>query len=147
MVIKDTVGMQFKVGISGVGKVVDYLIQNSTDSNIWLFNGDLGSGKTYLISKIASSLGVLDAVSSPTYSIVNEYSLPDGKTLYHFDFYRIQTKDEALNIGLIEYLESGHKCFIEWPKLVNDYLPLNCIEINISHQEDDKRLYSILKHE
>ena len=84
----------------------------------------MGAGKTTLISSMCKSLGVEEPISSPTFSLVNTYKSRDG-IIYHFDFYRIQNADEALDIGLEEYLESGNLCFMEWAEKITPHLPLN----------------------
>ena len=89
-----------------------------------LFEGEMGAGKTTLIQAIARHLGVVQAMSSPTFSLVNEYEY-DDKLLYHFDLFRIKDIDEAYGIGIEEYLDSGNFCFIEWPdkimSILSDY--------------------------
>lgn len=85
------------------------------DKRIFAFFGDLGSGKTTFIKAICHAMHVADAVSSPTFSLINEYSNSQGQIIYHMDFYRINSIDEALDIGIEEYFSSNHYCFIEWP--------------------------------
>ncbi|MFM6953403.1 MAG: tRNA (adenosine(37)-N6)-threonylcarbamoyltransferase complex ATPase subunit type 1 TsaE [Sphingobacteriaceae bacterium] len=101
----------------------------------FLFFGDMGAGKTTLIKAICDSLGVESDVSSPTFSLVNEYEYPEG-LVYHFDCYRLKTPTEALDFGLEEYLSSDSYCFIEWPEKISDFWPERYLEINISNQED-----------
>lgn len=98
-------------------QVLDHL-----SSKIVLFFGDMGSGKTTLIKAILKRLGCKAEISSPTFSIVNEYELHSG-IAYHFDFYRIEDENEAFDIGLEEYLYSGNWCFIEWPEKILNLLP------------------------
>ena len=85
--------------------------------------GPNGGGKTTLIKALLSTLGSDDNVSSPTFSLVNEYRLSDGSPVYHFDFYRINAPEEALDIGVEEYLESGYLCLIEWPDRIGPFIP------------------------
>jgi tRNA threonylcarbamoyladenosine biosynthesis protein TsaE len=87
-----------------------------------LFEGEMGAGKTTLIKALCKKAGVLDAVGSPTFSIVNEYKTLAGQTIYHFDFYRIKNLQEAFDIGYEEYFFSGHQCFIEWPEKIQSLL-------------------------
>ncbi|HXC03827.1 MAG TPA: tRNA (adenosine(37)-N6)-threonylcarbamoyltransferase complex ATPase subunit type 1 TsaE [Bacteroidia bacterium] len=89
------------------------------------FHGPMGAGKTTLIKALCMELGVGDNTSSPTYSLVNEYRTNTGERIYHFDFYRIKNEDEARDMGLEEYLDSGSWCFIEWPEKVASLLPLH----------------------
>ena len=100
-----------------------YLIEDLS-TKVVRIDGPMGAGKTTLISSICKSLGVEEPISSPTFSLVNTYKSRDG-IIYHFDFYRIQTAYEALDIGLEEYLESGNLCFMEWAEKIIPHLPLN----------------------
>ena len=104
-----------------------------------LFYGSMGVGKTTLIKEIVKQLGVDDVVSSPTFSLVNEYESSKGETIYHFDFYRIQSEEEALDIGIEEYFYNNNWCFIEWPEKVKNLLPLNAVEIHLSLNKDESR--------
>ena len=90
-------------------------------SKVYLLDGAMGSGKTTLTGKLISFLGSKDQVQSPTFGLVNEYSMPIGH-IYHFDFYRINSINEALDIGLEEYLDSGNYCFLEWPDKIESLL-------------------------
>ncbi|RYY21070.1 MAG: tRNA (adenosine(37)-N6)-threonylcarbamoyltransferase complex ATPase subunit type 1 TsaE, partial [Sphingobacteriaceae bacterium] len=90
------------------------------------------------------ALGVADTVSSPTFSIVNEYHYPEGK-IYHFDFYRLKNQTEALDLGFEEYLYSGEYCLIEWPEQIPDLLPEDYLQINIEVQPDQQRKLTITK--
>ena len=114
------------------------LLENIS-SKIWLFYGDMGSGKTTLIKQIIKQLGVDDVVSSPTFSLVNEYSSRKGDTLYHFDFYRIKNEIEALDIGIDDYFYADNYCFIEWPEKIENLLPLNAVAIYITVNADGSR--------
>ena len=89
---------------------------------ILLFEAPMGAGKTTLIKALCSELGVMQAVSSPTFSLVNSYQDSEGKTLYHFDLYRLNSLEEALDIGIEEYLDSGARCMIEWPERIRPLL-------------------------
>lgn len=99
------------------------IIEFSQGLKVWLFEGQMGAGKTTLIKAICLQLGVVDVVNSPTYAIVNEYEDSKGATLYHFDFYRLEDPYEAFDIGVDEYLDSGNYCFVEWPSKVETILP------------------------
>ena len=94
--------------------------------------GELGSGKTTLIKAICEELGVKQAISSPTFSIVNEYLSSSGKKIYHFDFYRINNISEAYDMGYEEYFYSDAYCFIEWPEKIAELLPDDVLKVNIS---------------
>ena len=109
---------------------------------IFLFQGHMGAGKTTIIKNMCYELGVTDNVSSPTYSIVNEYSSPSGK-VFHFDFYRIKSQQEALDLGIDEYLYSGYYCFIEWPDKIPDILPDHYLKILVREELDQSRTLQI----
>ncbi|WP_210487581.1 tRNA (adenosine(37)-N6)-threonylcarbamoyltransferase complex ATPase subunit type 1 TsaE [Rufibacter aurantiacus] len=111
---------------------------------IILFEGDMAAGKTTFIKAICAQKGVREPVSSPTFSLVNEYEAADGELIYHFDFYRIENEAEALDIGALEYFSSGHLCLIEWPSKVTDLLPQEGIEVTIATGEaEEARIISL----
>lgn len=111
------------------------IVQN-LQHKIILFEGELGAGKTTLIKEIIHQMGSIDEVSSPTFSIVNEYDLLEGK-VYHFDFYRIKSEEEAFDFGVEEYLDSGNYCFIEWPEKIEGLIqqPHHIIRILLQNTE------------
>jgi len=111
----------------------------STSNKTLLFYGEMGVGKTTLIKEICKQLGVLDNISSTTFSLVNEYKTKKNKTVFHFDFYRIKNENEALDIGIEDYFYDNHWCFIEWPQNIKNLLPLEAVEIHLSNVEDGKR--------
>lgn len=115
------------------------LISNFSDVPIWCFVGEMGAGKTTLIKQICRELGVMDQMSSPTFSIVNEYLSAKKESLYHFDLYRLKDLNEALDIGVEDYLYSSHRCLIEWPELIESVLPENYLKINIKLVGDNAR--------
>lgn len=125
----------FTFRLSDIDQIADALCE-AFDSPIVVFHGDIGSGKTTLIKSIVRSLGSSDPVSSPTFSIVNDYSLKNG-SIYHFDLYRIKDTTEVLDIGFEEYLNSKQWLFIEWPEHVLDLLPsdANVIHIDVNNNK------------
>lgn len=106
---------------------------------IILFNGEMGVGKTTLIKQLCKVLGVQDATSSPTFSLVNEYYTSNNQTVYHFDFYRLNKETEALDMGVDDYLDSGNWCFIEWSEKIAGLLPEETSTITIELLADGKR--------
>lgn len=118
-------------------------IIESTKSNILLFYGDMGVGKTTLITSLAKQLGVTENISSPTFSIVNEYRTLDNKTIYHFDAYRINQEEEILDLGFEEYIEQGDWIFIEWPEKITSFIPENSQKAYISMNEIGERLIKL----
>jgi len=119
-------------------EVATELLKFAEKEKIFLFEGDMGAGKTTLIKSLCFALGMIEMASSPTYSIVNEYAYPRGK-IYHFDFFRIKSQNEAFDIGFEEYLTSGEYCFIEWPQNIADLWPHHYIKITISEGENGLR--------
>lgn len=116
---------------SDLSKVAKRLLADFKDISVWIFKAQMGAGKTTLIKEICMQLGVVDAMSSPTFSIVNEYLSGSG-SVYHFDFYRVDSMDEALDIGVEDYFFSGSYCLIEWPDVVETLLPERYVEIHIN---------------
>jgi tRNA threonylcarbamoyladenosine biosynthesis protein TsaE len=114
-------------------------IIKSAKHKVLLFYGEMGVGKTTLIKEIVKQLGSMDTVSSPTFSLVNEYHTTNGEKMYHFDFYRINNENEALDIGVEEYFYSGYWCLAEWPDKVENLLPLNSVTITITSSSDQLR--------
>jgi len=94
----------------------ELLMMKNDLPSIWLFRGQMGAGKTTLIKEICLQMGVRHSVQSPTFSLINEYETEQGETLYHFDLYRLKNTQEAIEIGIEEYLDSGNICLIEWPE-------------------------------
>ncbi|GAB7256549.1 tRNA (adenosine(37)-N6)-threonylcarbamoyltransferase complex ATPase subunit type 1 TsaE [Polaribacter sp. OB-PA-B3] len=104
-----------------------------------LFYGEMGAGKTTLIKQICKVLSVEDNISSPTFSLVNEYQTSKGEKVFHFDFYRITDEEEALDMGIEDYLYNNTWCLIEWPQNVENLLPLDAVEIHLSILENGQR--------
>ena len=110
------------------------------DSRLVAFYAPMGAGKTTFTTAVCKVLGVQeDAVSSPTFAIVNEYRTADGNPLFHFDFYRIEHLEEALDIGLYDYLDSGCLCLMEWPENIEDLLPEETLKVAIRVNPDQSR--------
>lgn len=119
--------------------VAGQLITAGQSYSVWLFEGDMGAGKTTLIKAICRRLGVLNTVQSPTFSIVNEYVTSEGDPIYHFDCYRLRNETEALDSGLEEYIDSGDRCLIEWPERIAGLLPSDAWTIRL-RVEDGERI-------
>ena len=114
-------------------------IQHIGEHRVFAFYGEMGAGKTTFIKAICEELGVEDVITSPTFAIVNEYSLPDGDCIYHFDFYRIKKLEEVYDMGFEDYFYSGALCFIEWPELIEEVLPEDAVKVNITENADGSR--------
>ena len=120
----------------------DFLAQIG-DNDLIAFYATMGAGKTTFITAVCRALGVEgDAVSSPTFSIVNEYRTNDGESIFHFDFYRITKISEALDIGFYDYIDSGCLCLMEWPENIDDILPEETVRVRISVDPDGSRVLS-----
>ena len=109
------------------------------EKRIFAFYGSMGAGKTTIIKAICKALGAVDIVSSPTFTLVNEYRTLSGETLYHIDFYRIRKQEEVFDFGIEEYLTGESYCFMEWPELVEELLPSDTINVRISVDENEQR--------
>ena len=114
-------------------------IQHIGEHRVFAFYGEMGAGKTTFIKAICEELGVEDVITSPTFAIVNEYSLADGDCIYHFDFYRIKKLEEVYDMGFEDYFYSGALCFIEWPELIEEVLPEDAVKVNITENADGSR--------
>lgn len=120
-------------------EVARKLISNFGHIKVWCFDAEMGSGKTTLSKKICEELGVEDEMSSPTFSIVNEYQTAKGEDIYHFDFYRVKDLEEAIDIGVEDYLFSGNLCLLEWPEIIEPLLPDEYLQISIKLVGDNTR--------
>lgn len=127
-----------------LGSVSEALLRLGADTPVWLFEGTMGAGKTTLITAICKYLGVTTHVQSPTFSLVNEYDA-GGKTIYHFDFYRIKDETEALDMGVEEYLDSGDFCFVEWPGKIENLWPLSYMQLHLVADESGMRILEVTK--
>ena len=128
--------------LSEIREVAGKIFQICKDTKVWAFEGEMGAGKTTLIKSLCEVAGVSDNVTSPTFSLVNEYRTADDKVFYHFDFYRIKDESEAMDIGVEEYFYSGDYCFVEWPSKIESLLPSEHVLIKIT-VEDNYRLIDI----
>ncbi len=113
-------------GIDSAAREFVSLIGSST---VFALYGGMGVGKTTFVKAVCHALGVEDEVNSPTFAIINEYETADGSPVYHFDFYRVKSLREAMDIGCQDYFYSGHLCFIEWPELVEPLLPADAVRV------------------
>jgi tRNA threonylcarbamoyladenosine biosynthesis protein TsaE len=113
------------------------------DRSVIAFYGEMGAGKTTFIKVLCEQLGVQETVNSPTFSIINEYTDAGENPVYHFDFYRINNPQEAMDIGCNDYFYSGNLCLIEWAERIPTLLPDNHLAVHISEEEDGSRRLEI----
>ena len=132
----------FNYDINEIDKVSKIIIELIKQKNKVLFSGPIGSGKTTLIKNVMHNLGFNEHVSSPTFSIINEYAL-DYKMIYHMDLYRIKKKDELYEIGFEEYLRNGNLCLIEWPEIAIKMIDQDFIHIKLKEISKTKRSIEI----
>lgn len=118
--------------VAELSEAAEILVNYFSTQRIFAFYGEMGSGKTTLIKAICAEMSVKDVVNSPTYGLVNEYKTSNGNKVYHFDFYRLNSVEEALDIGVEEYLNSGNYCFMEWPERIAEVLPETIVSVRIS---------------
>ena len=122
-----------------INQAAQNFIAQIGDNKIFAFHGKMGAGKTTFIKALCEALDVEDVVNSPTFSIINEYDTQSGGRIFHFDFYRVNTLQEALDFGVEEYFYSGNLCFLEWADKIAALLPNDVINVYISENEDGTR--------
>ena len=126
-------------GLEDLDRVAGEFLKQVGNRTIFALYGPMGVGKTTFVKAVAACMEVEDDVSSPTFAIVNEYVAKNGESLYHFDFYRVNSIAEALDFGYEEYFYSGNKCFIEWPEKIGELLPLDIVNCYLSENPDGSR--------
>ena len=130
-----------KIVVNCISELVDLskiILNKRKGRDIICFYGEMGVGKTTLIKVICKELGIEDNVNSPTFSIVNEYISSLGDSVYHFDFYRIEDEEEALDMGYEEYFFKNSLCFIEWPEKVSSLIPKEALKIKIIKNKESR---------
>ncbi|MBI6115358.1 tRNA (adenosine(37)-N6)-threonylcarbamoyltransferase complex ATPase subunit type 1 TsaE [Salegentibacter maritimus] len=133
--------MSITYNLAQIDEAVQFIL-NHTKSKVLLFYGEMGAGKTTLIKSLTAALKSIDKVSSPTFSLVNEYHTPQ-ENIYHFDFYRLKDENEALDIGIEEYLSSNNWIFIEWPQNISSFLENEFQKVEISAIDKKTRLLNL----
>lgn len=130
--------------IQFIREAAEEFVNRMGDRSVFAFVGKMGAGKTTFIKAVCETLEVHDVINSPTFAVVNEYfssSLND--VIYHFDFYRINSVQEARNLGTEEYFDSGKLCFIEWPEKIKDLLPEHTVFVTIEERDDGSRIIDV----
>ena len=133
--------------IGQIGEAARQFVENIGDHKVFAFYGKMGAGKTTFIKAVCEELGVSDVITSPTFAIVNEYTIDHSpltihhspQTIYHFDFYRIKRIEEVYDMGYEDYFYSGNLCLIEWPELIEELLPEDAVRVNIKEEADGSR--------
>lgn len=138
--------MEFKrdiTALESLPSVAKELLSTFKDERLFLFDAQMGAGKTTIIKELCKQLGSVDHLSSPTYSIVNEYKTPNG-IIYHFDLYRLKNKEELFEIGFEDYIKKNAYCFMEWPHLAIDLLMSDhFVKVNIKMEENKRFLIAL----
>lgn len=134
-----------EIQIPSLDKIADAareFVEQIGDKRVFAFYGGMGAGKTTFIKAVCEQLGVKDAVTSPTFAIVNEYASDFGP-VYHFDFYRIKNLGEVMDLGFEDYAYSGNFCLMEWPELIENLLPDNTVNVHIAETSNGMRTVTI----
>lgn len=134
------------VGLDQLTEVAILFLQRAGGEKIWLIEGEMGAGKTTFVKSICAVLGVKDNMSSPTFSIVNEYEAENKQIIFHFDFYRLKNEREALDIGIDDYFYSGAYCFIEWSEKIINLIPDDYVVVKIQPTTETTRTLSLTTH-
>lgn len=133
----------FQYELDQIANAARRIIEEAGDEKIWIFQGQMGAGKTTLIKALAKQMGVEDQVSSPTFGIVNEYGTAAGSKIFHFDFYRMDDPTEALDIGIEEYFYGGEYCWLEWAEKIAQFLPEEFLLIRIIPDSQNSRTITL----
>ena len=142
--------MEIKIqDIEHIREAAREFINQIGDRRVFAFYGKMGAGKTTFVKAICEALGVEDVITSPTFAIINEYTLTShllpltSSSIYHFDFYRIKKLEEVYDMGYEDYFYSGALCFIEWPELIEEILPEDAVRVSIEEQLDGSRVVNM----
>ena len=139
--------MKFKnISESDYVKLFDLIQKKDKSLKIFLFTGQVGSGKTTMIKSFTKKLSVNNNTSSPTFNIINEYKDDNKKSIYHLDLYRLKSINDLVEIGFEEYINSGNYCFVEWPEIADSFFTDKYISINISINSKNSRDIDITFH-
>ena len=134
----------FAENLDQLNSVSEQIIAHASPYKKFAFYGEMGVGKTTLIKALSLHLGVTDVVSSPTFSIVNEYLINESDKIYHFDFFRIEDEQEAYDMGYEEYFFSNAYCFVEWPEKITNLIEEDMVRIKMSTEGTTRRIEVIL---
>ena len=135
--------MELIFKLDNIEEAAAKFLSNVDITNVFAFNGEMGAGKTTFIHALCDAIGVKGSVSSPTFSIINQYTTAENKTIYHLDLYRLKDEKEAINAGVEDCLYSGHTCLVEWPEKAWGIFPENTFKVTIAMIDTDTRKVSI----
>ena len=125
--------------LKNINTAAKALLDAAPDYKVFALHGEMGAGKTTFIHALCEAMGVKDTVTSPTFSIINEYNASDGGIVYHMDLYRLKSNEEAVNAGVEDCLYSGNICLVEWPEKAPEIFPDKTLHIHISVIGDEMR--------
>jgi tRNA threonylcarbamoyladenosine biosynthesis protein TsaE len=125
--------------LENIDQIAEKFLSENKESRIFAFYGPMGSGKTTFIKALCKQLQVVDTVNSPTFTIINEYISSNNQKIFHFDFYRITKEEEFYDIGYEDYFYTNDYCFIEWPEIIEQLLPINAVKYKIEEMENGAR--------
>ena len=132
--------MEIKItSLDSIQDAARTFISRMGDRKVFAFYGHMGAGKTTFIKALCVAMGVEDVITSPTFSLVNDYTDRNGNSIYHFDFYRIKKLEEVYDMGYEDYFYSGSLCLMEWPELIEELLPEDAVKVTITEQADGSR--------
>jgi tRNA threonylcarbamoyladenosine biosynthesis protein TsaE len=134
----------FHFSLNTIDEAATNFLSQHANYRKFAFYGSMGAGKTTFITALCKALKAIDLVSSPTFSIVNEYETQSGDLIYHFDFYRIKNSEELFDIGFEEYIQNNNWCFVEWPEKAEELIPENFLKILIEVEDNENRSIYIL---
>jgi tRNA threonylcarbamoyladenosine biosynthesis protein TsaE len=131
--------MDLKFNLDKIQDIAAKFLSSNKNTKIFALHGKMGAGKTTFINALCKSMGVIDAITSSTFSIINEYNMADGEIVYHMDLYRLKSNEEATNAGIEDCLRSGNICLVEWPDKAPEIFPDKTLHVKISVIEDEMR--------
>ena len=131
--------MELNFTLSNINEAAEQLLSLNPSAVVFAFHGEMGAGKTTVIHAMCEAMGVIDPVTSPTFSIINQYKTRKGKIVYHIDLYRLKDSDEAINTGIEDCLFSGNTCLVEWPEKAPSIFPGDALHLYITAIDNDTR--------
>jgi tRNA threonylcarbamoyladenosine biosynthesis protein TsaE len=131
--------MEVIFSLNQIQAVAGSLLANTANYKVLAFHGEMGAGKTTFIHALCTAMGISDVVTSPTFSLINEYKTKTGQTVYHMDLYRIKDENEAINAGIEDCLYSGNTCLVEWPDKASGIFPDDTLHLSITSVDDNTR--------